>query len=291
LPEYDEHNSRLERRRERAAFRARRRRNTAIAVSVSLILVVVLGLGGWLAYTKVRAGRKPHFKTYAVTLPEGLNNKETARKFDEATGGSISTASFESALRTGNYDYSFLRGADGNLEGFLFPNTYEVTSQTSAHAAVDMLLREYRRKTSGLEWSRTASLGVTPYQTVIIASIIEKEVKFPGERPLVSSVIYNRLKKNMKLGMDSTVVYALGQWKPRLSNKDLEVDSPYNTYRISGLPPAPICNPGFESLRAALYPAATDYIYFLVTSSDGHQSFTADYKQFEAWKAQQNKKQ
>jgi UPF0755 protein len=291
LPEDSEHISRLERRRERGAMRARRRRNIAIAASVSVILLVVLSLGGWIVYSRVRAGRKPASKTYAVTLPEGLTNRETARKYDTATSGSISTVDFERALKAGGFDYSFLNGTGGNLEGFLFPNTYDVTSQTGAHYAIDMLLKEFEKKTSDLEWSRAASLGVTQYQIVIIASIIEKEVKYSQERPLVASVIYNRLKKNMKLGMCSTVIYALGQWKPKLTDKDLQVDSPYNTYRISGLPPAPICNPGFESIRAALYPASTDYVYFLVTSSDGHQSFTADYKQLEAWKAKQNKKQ
>jgi UPF0755 protein len=291
LPEDYERMSRLERRREGEAARTHLRRNISITVSVSVILLVVLSLGGWIVYTRVKAGRKPAYKAYAVTLPEGLTNKETAGRFDTATRGSINTVEFERALKARGFDYSFLNGTGGNLEGFLFPNTYDVTSQTSAHAAIDVLLKEFEKKTDDLEWSRAASRGVTPYQIVIIASIIEKEVKYSQERPVVASVIYNRLKKNMKLGMCSTVIYALGQWKPKLSNKDLEVDSPYNTYRISGLPPAPICNPGFESIRAALYPANTDYVYFLVTSSDGHQSFTADYKQFEAWKAQQNKKQ
>jgi len=290
LPEYQEYHSRLERRREREAMRSHHRRNVTVALSVSMILVVVMALGGWLVYSKVRAGHKPVSKDYTVTLPEGLTNKETAAKFDEATAGSISALEFERALKAGTYDYAFLKGSDGNLEGFLFPNTYDLTSQTSAHYAVDMLLGEFKKKTADLEWSRAASLGVTPYQIVIIASIIEKEVKYPEERPLVSSVIYNRLKNNMRLGMCSTVIYALGKWKPELSNKDLEVSSPYNTYKVDGLPPGPICNPSFESIRAALYPSSTNYIYFLVTSSDGHQSFTADYKQFEAWKAQQNKK-
>jgi len=291
LPEYDGYGSRLESRRDRAAARARTRRNAAIAVSVSLILVVVLAAGGWLIYRRVQAGHRPKYKTYVVTLPEGLTLKETATKFAQATKGSISETEFMAAATAGGYDYAFLKGAEsGNLEGFLFPNTYNVESNTTARQAIDMMLTEFKKETDDLEWSRAASLGVTPYQVVTAGSIIEKEVKFAEERPLVASVIYNRLKQKMKLGMCSTVLYALGYWKPKLSDKDTQVDSPYNTYRIDGLPPAPICNPGFESIRAALYPASTNNIYFLVTSADGHQSFTADYKQFAAWKAQQNKK-
>ena len=110
---------------------------------------------------------------------------------------------------------------------------------------VNKQLKQFGIETSDLDWGRAASLGVTPYKVVIIASMIEKEVKLPSERPLVASVIYNRLKKGMKLGIDATIQYALGEWKPRLTDSDLKVDSPYNTYTHSGLPPAPICNPGF----------------------------------------------
>jgi UPF0755 protein len=291
LPEYDRHARRLESRRERAAERSHRRRRAAIAVSISLIVLVALAVGGLFAYAKLRGPEKPRYKTYKVTFPEGLNDKEVGRRLEQATMGSITAAEFSSALVAGGFDYSFLRGAGGNLEGFLFPDTYEVTSQTTARQAVDAMLKDYQRKTSDLEWDRAAALGVTPYQVVTIASIIEKEVSRPEERSLVASVIYNRLNKKMRLGMCSTVIYALGEWKPSLSIKDTQVDSPYNTYRIDGLPPGPICNPGFESLRAALYPASTDYVYFILTGPDGKTSFTADYKQFENWKNQQNKSQ
>jgi UPF0755 protein len=280
----------MRRRRDREAAR-RHRRMVAIVVSVSIILVVGLGLAGWLTVKKLRAERKPKYTTCKVTVPEGLTLKETAAKFDEATHGSITAARFIAATKTGDYHYRFLQGVpDGNLEGYLFPNTYEVTSKTTAHQAVDMMLRDFAKETDDLDWDHASALGVTQYQAVIAASIIEKEVKFAQERPLVASVIYNRLNKKMKLGMCSTVIYALGYWKPSLTDKDTQVDSPYNTYRIDGLPPGPICNPGYESISAALHPAATDYIFFLVTSSDGHQSFTADYKQFAQWKAEQNKK-
>lgn len=289
MPEQQESNSRVERRRDLEAARRHRRRG-AIVVAITLIVIVGLAIGGWLTLKKLRAKPKPTYTTYKVIVPEGLTVKATAEKFAAATRGSITAAEFVQAAGAGGYDYSFLKGVpSGNLEGYLFPNTYEVTSKTTAKQAVNMMLKSFGRETDDLEWSRATSLGITPYQVVIAASIIEEEVKFPSERPLVASVIYNRLKKNMKLGMCSTVLYALGEWKPSLTIKDTQVDSPYNTYRIDGLPPGPICNPGFESISAAFNPAATDYLFFLVTSSDGHQSFTADYKQFEQWKAQQNK--
>jgi UPF0755 protein len=291
LRENQEHSRRLESRRERALERAHKRRRAAIAASISLIVLVVLAVGGWFAWTRLRKPPAPEHATFRVTLPEGLDNGDVAGRVSTATKGSITEEEFDVALEVGGYDYDFLEGAGGNLEGFLFPDTYEMTSETTPGEAVDMMLSDFARKTEDLEWSRAQSLGVTPHQIVTIASIIEKEVSRPEERPLVASVIYNRLNGNMKLGMCSTVLYALGEWKPELSIKDTEVDSPYNTYRIEGLPPGPICNPGFESIRAALYPASTDYLYFILTGPDGKTSFTSDYQQFERWKSEQNGKQ
>lgn len=282
--------TRAELRAQRAKSRTRQR-NTTIAAALAVVIVVCVGIGGWVAYDKVKAGRAPALKTYTITLPEGLTNKQIEEKMDQATEGNISSREFQAALKEGNYSYRFLAGTDGNLEGFLFPKTYEVTSQTSAHRLINMLLKQFKIETEDLEWSRAQSLDVTPYQVVIIASLIEREAKVPEDRPLIASVIYNRLRKGMKLGIDATVQYALGDTKPVLTDKDLQVDSPYNTYLIKGLPPAPICNPGFESLRAALYPASTDYIYYILTGPNGKHSFTADYQQFARWKEELNKKQ
>lgn len=253
-------------------------------------LVVTAGAvaGGVLACRALRPDPVPPPVVFKVTIPEGLTLKQTGQKVEEATKGNISATEFYAACEQGGNGYRLLEGAGGNPEGFLFPKTYEVTSQTSASAFVEMLLKQFQLETENIEWSRAQSLGVTPYQVVVIASIIEKEAKVAGDRPLVASVIYNRLANNMKLGMCSTVQYALGETKPVLTNSDLEVDSPYNTYRIEGLPPAPICNPGFESLRAALYPASTDYLFFILTGADGSHSFTADYQQFMRWKEEQN---
>ena len=291
MPEYDEFTSRVERRKMQAGRRAAHRRNVAIALSLGVIVLVVLVVAGWLIYRKVNAVHKPVARNYTVVLPEGLNNKEVAARFDEETNGSVKAAQFTAATRTYSYKYPFLKGGNGNLEGFLFPNTYDVTSMTSAHTAVQMMLKDFGKETDSLEWSRAAQLGVTPYQIVTIASIIEKEVKIPEERPLVASVIYNRLKKNMKLGMCSTVLYALGEWKPKLTDKDLQVDSPYNTYKIDGLPPGPINSPGKSAIEAALSPADGTWIYWVVvnpvTGETKFASTLAEHQtnvaQFQAW--------
>jgi peptidoglycan lytic transglycosylase G len=290
LEDRSEQTSRTQIRHARLRTRARRRRKFAVISAASIIVVACLVVGAWLVYRRID-DRPPPLTVYKVTLPEGLTLKQTSGKVEEATRGNISAEEFDAATRAGGYDYDYLQGAGGNLEGFLFPKTYEVTSSSSARSLVNKLLRQFGIETEELEWDRAKALGVTPYQIVVIASIIEKEAKVPGDRPLVASVIYNRLGKGMKLGMCSTVQYALGEPKPVLTNEDLEIDSPYNTYKIDGLPPAPICNPGFESIRAALYPASTDYLYFILTGDDGSHSFTSDYQQFLRWKEEQNSDQ
>ena len=291
MPERFEHHSRADLRSARERMRARRRRNFIIAAALCPVLLIGLGFGGWYAYGKLKTSRTPPVEVFKITIPEGLTLVQTGQKVAEATERSIPEREFEAASRKGGYDYGFLTGTNGNLEGYLFPKTYEVNSRASARSVVQMLLKQFQVETEKLEWSRAQSLGVTPYQVVIIASLIEREAKLPVDRPLIASVIYNRLRNNMYLGIDATVQYALGQWKPVLTNKDLEVDSPYNTYKKKGLPPAPICSPGFESIRAALYPASTDYIYYILTGVDGKHSFTADYQQFIRWKEERSKKQ
>jgi UPF0755 protein len=121
---------------------------------------------------------------------------------------------------------------------------------------------------------------VSAYEIVIIASLIEKEARIADERSKVAAVIYNRLKKDMVLGIDATVRYALDRWTGSLTQKDLEVDSPYNTRVVKGLPPSPICSPGVAALKAALEPADVDYLYYVLSDADGHHFFTNNYDEF-----------
>ncbi len=213
-----------------------------------------------------------------LTLPEGLTVSQTARRVEEAMG--LSAEEFRRTAAEGGYDCPFIPPENaGNLEGFLFPKTYEFQPETRAREVVETLLAQFRAETSALDWERTRVLGITPYQAVIVASLIEREVVLDAERPLVAAVVYNRLRKDMLLQIDATVQYALPEWKEALTYEDLKVPSPYNTYLNKGLPPAPICSPGLASIKAALEPAEVDYLFYVATG-DGSHFFTADYNEF-----------
>jgi len=288
LPDPFNHKTRVERRRAEASGRARRRRSAAIATALCVTVAICVGVGGYFIYRRIVPEKQPEPEVFHVTVPEGLTIKQTAEKVAEQTEGAVTAVEFEAAAKEGGYDYGFLEGSGGNLEGFLFPKTYEVTEVETGRDVVVKMLDQFGKETGTLDWERAQAYNLTRYDILIIASMVEKEAKFPEERPIIASVIYNRLKAGMKLQICATVHYALGAWKPELTYSDLEVDSPYNTYKVSGLPPGPICNPGFESIRAALYPEETDYLYYLLTSPEGRHSFTADYEQFKRWKEEQS---
>src|SRR5205823_1468840 len=129
-----------------------------------------------------------------------------------------------------------------------------------------------------------------PYQLIVGASLVESEAKVPEDRPLIASVISNRIQKGMKLQIDATVLYALGEHKDRISNKDLEIDSAYNTYKIEGLPPTPISAPGRASLEAMLHPADTTFLYYVLSDKNGKHAFATTPSEFEALKAEAHRK-
>lgn len=166
------------------------------------------------------------------------------------------------------------------LEGLLFPSTYYLMEGDGPTELIGAQLRAFSTKTAKLKWENAAGLGVTPYEIVIIASLIEKEVSVAEERAKVAAVIYNRLKADMTLGIDATVRYAVNKWTGALTTDDLLVDSPYNTRVRKGLPPTPICNPGAAALEAALQPAKVDYLYYVLKDTNGNHFFTASYDEF-----------
>jgi UPF0755 protein len=170
-----------------------------------------------------------------------------------------------------------------SLEGYLFPKTYRIKRGTSARAAVEMMLDQFGKETEGVSLTYANARGLDLHQVVTMASMIEREARVRKDRPLIASVIYNRLRLGMRLQIDATVQYVLGN-KPRLLTRDLKVNSPYNTYIRKGLPPGPIANPGLSSLKAAAKPAETDYIYYVLTGADGSHTFTTNAKDFEAAK-------
>ncbi len=157
------------------------------------------------------------------------------------------------------------------LEGYLFPDTYYLERGTTAQACIQQMLRRFDQQWSKLTASSVGSLSKR--ETVILASIVEKEARVDDERSLIAGVFYNRLRLGWKLQADPTVAYVLGYPRRKLTHKDLEIDSLYNTYRYGGLPPGPICNPGYASLKAAWQPAKTDMMYF-VARGDGTHHFS-----------------
>jgi UPF0755 protein len=188
-------------------------------------------------------------------------------------------------------DTSDVRDLDpsaANLEGYLFPATYSFPPGTKASAIVDSMAKRFRQTWTPERAAKARALNMTPRQIVIIASLIETEAKLKDERPLVASVIYNRLKKDVPLGIDSTIVYAsklAGKWRNdgRVYLSDVNRQSPYNTRMHAGLPPGPVGNPGEASIDAALNPAQTDYLYYVRNPdrNDGAHNFYSKESDFE----------
>lgn len=210
---------------------------------------------------------------HPITIPEGLTRKEISHHL-ESTGFAEEEDFLEASART---DWiSSLDEEALDLEGYLFPETYHFPKGTPAEKLVEAMAAQFKT-TFDEHWRRRArELGMSVREAVILASLIEKETSIPEERALVSAVFHNRLKRGMKLDCDPTIIYALKQedrFSDRLKTKDLRFDTPYNTYLYPGLPPSPICNPGRDSLEAALYPAPETYLYF-VSKNDGSHHFS-----------------
>ncbi|MGI5970141.1 MAG: endolytic transglycosylase MltG [Oscillospiraceae bacterium] len=229
--------------------------------------------------------------TVKITIPEGFTLKETLKKL--ADNG---VASYDKLLDTAaNYDfeYSFLSelplGDENRLEGYLFPDTYEFYIEENTVTAINKLLSNFNSKFGTEMRERAEEMGYSIHDIVTIASLIEEEAANDSERATVASVIYNRLSSDSfpYLQIDATVQYALPERKEELSLDDLQIDSPYNTYKYPGLPAGPIANPGWASLNAALYPASTDY-YFYALGADGTHHFSRTKDEHDAFVAQMN---
>ena len=218
--------------------------------------------------------------TIAVTIPEGLSIEETAGTV--AADSSAPVPEFEEAARRTDYGYAFLDNPDvKTTEGYLFPAKYDFEKGVTARQIVDRLLEQYLLETQDLDIADAKEhLDLTEHQIVTVASLIEKEAASPEEKPLIASVIYNRMRNDTPLQIDATIQYALKRPKANLSLVDLKVDSPYNTYEHKGLPPGPICSPGRESLQAALHPANTNYLYYVLETNREKHFFTKSYDEF-----------
>ena len=227
--------------------------------------------------------------TVSFTIPEGYTVYQTARAISDKGLGDYDT--FVSLIEAADFDYDFLKGAQDNknkLEGYLFPNTYTIDEGMDEKQIIEVMLDQFEKDPYSAYKKSGSSYSLN--EIITVASIIERECKVDEERPLVASVIYNRLEKGMPLQMCSTVQYVLGKQKEVLTYADTKIESPYNTYFNPGLPPGPICSPGLAAVEAALNPADTDYLYFVLSEKlDGTSNFSSDYTQFEKDKAAYDK--
>ncbi len=215
-----------------------------------------------------------------ITVPEGLTLEQTAGVVEEQSG--IPAGEFQAAAARTDYGYDFLDDpAIRTTEGFLFPKQYEFDRDTDAGQIVDRFLRQYRIETEDLDFAAgRGGVELTEYELITMASLIEKESANLEERPIIASVIYNRIQAGMPLQVDASILYALDEPKENLKLSDLEIDSPYNTYANIGLPPGPIASPSHESIEAALRPAETDYLYYVLQAGGEEHFFTDDYDEF-----------
>jgi cell division protein YceG involved in septum cleavage len=239
-----------------------RRRRLGIAVALGVVLLGIAAIAA-LAYRHFHRSAPPPvvIKTITVTIPEGYARSQTAEiAKQEGLNGSYEQASVRS-----KYFNPAQYGGKGakDLEGFLFPDTFELEKSASAADLVQLQLEDFKRRIEGVSMSYASSKNLTVFDVVTIASMIEDEAGVDNQRKLVAAVIYNRLRDGMPLGIDATVRFATGNYTQPLTESELAVDSPYNTRVNTGLPPGPIDSPGLAAIEAAAHPAKVDYLFYV----------------------------
>ncbi len=235
-------------------------------------------------------------KTCNIAFPEGFTREQMAQKITANARAARKECGFASPLSTSRYlaltggasliPPPFLSGGrPPHLEGFLFPATYQFTKRTTTRQIVNAQLAAFRKNWAKVNLRYARSKNLTPYDVLIIASMVEKEVIAPEERPLVAAVIYNRLRQGMTLGIDATLRYGLDiPPTESIRQSQLDSDNPYNTRKLPGLTPTPIANPGLASIQAAAHPARTNYLFFVRKPDKVHHFFTASAREFENYK-------
>jgi UPF0755 protein len=229
----------------------------------------------------------PHAIAVKVVIPEGYTRRQIADlvREDALSGDYLAQTMRSSVLDPAHYGAP----ADApDLEGFLFPATYELTAGAPVKRLVADQLTAFRTRFTSADRRRARALGVTSYQLLSVASMIEREAQTDHDRPLIAAVIYNRLRAGIPLGIDATIYYAvelqkgIATYTGELTQSQLKIDSPYNTRTHKGLPPTPIANPGEASIRAAAHPAHVHYLYYVAAADGcGEQAFSDTYAQFE----------
>ncbi len=254
---------------------------------IFVLLATILG-----KKTKVKAGEYefhtqmlPHevldalvkgsLKRHLVTIPEGYTLSQIAQLLEDLNLvkkkeflQKASSPTFINAL-----GLSQLAGP--TLEGYLFPDTYHLFREMDPEEVMQMMVHQFKKVSKPDLANRASELGISEREAVILASLIEKETSLSEEKPLISAVFHNRLKKKIPLQSDPTVIYGIKNFNGNLTKEDLLRHTPYNTYLMVGLPPTPICNPGKESLLSAVFPAPVPYLYF-VSKNDGSHHFSSD---------------
>ena len=211
--------------------------------------------------------------TIKVTIPEGFRVEQVAERLEQA--GVANRERFIQAIQKGDFsNYSFVRQIPAErplkyrLEGYLFPDTYEIQKDADETAIVAMMLERLSRELTPERLERLKKLGLSIHDWLTLASLVEREAMVEKERPVIAGVLWNRLKKGWPLQVDATIQYVYGKQKERLTHRDLKIDDPYNTYLYKGLPPGPVGSPGVSSLEAVLFPEEHQY-FFYVTKKDG----------------------
>jgi UPF0755 protein len=255
-----------------------------------LALAIVLGALALSAVLLVHHSERPKTPpiqaVVKVVIPEGYTRAQIAAlaHADGLRGSYLAASKRSVVLHPSTYGAPTHPAPTGtpSLEGFLFPATYDMDAGAPVSRLVSEQLAAFRANFGGAEIHRAKTLGITPYQLLIVASIVEREAGIAHDRRLVAAVIYNRLRKNMTLGIDATLRYALHDFTHPLTEAELSSGSPYNTRTHKGLPPTPISNPGAAAIKAAARPAAVSYLYYVAGADGcGEQVFSTSYAQFE----------
>ena len=234
-------------------------------------------------------------RTTKITIPEGFTRFDIAKRIAEKFPGNPPMD--EKQILASMNDTSLIKDFDPNaknLEGYLYPSTYDFPRDAEPEEVIKKMVEQFFKEWKPEYTNRAKQLGRTPHEIVTLASLIETESGVESERPIVASVIYNRINKNIPLGIDQTAVYIAkmqNRWDGVINKSDLEVDSPYNTRRFGGIPPGPISSVSESAIRAALNPAKTDYIFYVlnVQKNDGSHNFYASAADFERGKAEYQK--
>jgi uncharacterized YceG family protein len=274
----------------RGRIRARRLAAVGAVVLVGLIAFAIVRLtggdGGGTTTTVPTVVAAP--KPFRIIFPEGFTRRDMAQRVDAVR--QIALHKRHARVRLAKQKYLAVSGPrvvpgfgtkKRSLEGFLFPATYDFLRQTTSAQLVNDQLEAFHENWSKVSLKYARSKNLTPYDVLIIASMVEREALAPDERPLIAAVIYNRLKAGMPLGIDATIRYGLNiPGTESLRQSQLDSDNPYNTRKFAGLTPTPIGNPGLASMQAAAHPRRVNYLYFVRKPDRVHHYFTADYNDF-----------